>query len=517
MRLVTGTEMKKLDAWAVGEFGIPSLLLMENAGAAVARKAREILRNAADRQIVVLAGKGNNGGDALAAARHLHEMGAEVRLFLLFDPGEFSGPALDNWSLIEKLGIKWHLLNDENSNYLLKLRLNQCELVLDGIFGTGFKGAPSENITRVINAVNESTCPVLAIDIPSGLEADTGQVRGSCIRATHTVTLAWAKRGLVLFPGRTYTGEMEVAGISLPREALKLLDGEEHYVDNGYVRGLLPPREQEGHKNTFGHVLVIAGSPGMTGAAWLAGKAALRSGAGMVTVCLPSSLAGNFDAALPEAITRGVEETGEKTLDAAAWPAIERLMKNKKALVFGPGLTARPEIREILEKVVSHARVPLVIDADGLNVLAHNTQVLQKAHVPVVLTPHPGEMSRLTGIATAQVQADRVGTAREAARRLNAVVVLKGAATVTATPAGNVFINSTGNPVLATAGTGDVLAGAIGGLLAQGLDAETACLCGVYIHGLAGDLTAQKTGQRGALAGDILEMLPRALKQMEHS
>ena len=515
MRLVTGTEMKRLDEWATAEFGMPALLLMENAGAAVARKACAILKDPEGKQVVILAGKGNNGGDALVAARHLHEMGAEVRLFLLFDPGEFKGPSLVNWSLIEKMDLKWHLLNDENSNYLLKLRLNQCDLVLDGIFGTGFQGKPSDHIARAINTVNESRRPVLSIDIPSGLEADSGQVRGDCISATYTVTLAWAKRGLVLFPGRNYVGELEVAGISLPRTALKLLDREEYMVDSVYVRGMLPPRDREGHKNSFGHVLVIAGSPGMTGAAYLASKAALRAGAGLVTACLPSSLASNFDAALPEVITRGVAETAEKTLDSAAWPEIKQLMKGKKAIVFGPGLTAKPEIREVLERIISEARAPLVVDADGLNVLAQNTQILQKAGVPVVLTPHPGEMSRLMGIAPVQAQSARVETAREAALKLNAVVVLKGAATITATPQGDIYINSSGGPVLATAGTGDVLAGAIGGLLAQGLEPAAASLCGVFIHGLAGDLFAAKAGQRGAVAGDVLEMLPLALQRIE--
>lgn len=516
MRLVTGTEMKRLDQWATDEFGIPALLLMENAGAAIARKAREILQDPAGKQVVVLAGKGNNGGDALVAARHLFEMGAEIRLFLLFEPDEFKGPSLINWTLIEKMELKWQRLNDENSNYLLKLRLNQCDLVLDGIFGTGFTGKPPAHIARAINIVNESGRPVLAIDIPSGLEADTGQVRGSCISARCTVTLAWAKRGLILFPGRKYVGELEVAGISLPRAALKLLDREEQLVDENYVREILPPRDREGHKNSFGHVLVIAGSGGMTGAAYLAAKAALRVGGGMVTACLPSSLAAGFDAALPEVITRGVAETGEKTFAPAAWPEIKQLIKGKKAIVFGPGVTGKEELLEILEGVITDAHIPLVIDADGLNILARHTHLLQKAGAPVVLTPHPGEMSRLMGITTAQVQSARVDIAREAARKFNAVVVLKGADTVTAAPQGHIFINSSGGPVLATAGTGDVLAGAIGGLLAQGLEPAAASLCGVFIHGLAGDLIAQKTGSRGAVAGDVLETLPLALKRLEN-
>jgi NAD(P)H-hydrate epimerase len=508
--------MKRLDAWAINECGIPALLLMENAGGAVANKVKSILGNLRGKQVIVLAGKGNNGGDALVAARLLQEMGAEVRLFLLYSPELFNGAALENWRLLERLGIKYHLLNDENSLYLLKLRLNQCDLVVDGIYGTGFHGSPEKSAARVIQAVNESAAPVIAIDIPSGLEADTGRVGEACIKADYTVTFAWAKRGLVLFPGRIYVGELEVACISIPQQGLKQLEKEEYYVDAALARGSLPPRDREGHKNSFGHVLVIAGSAGMTGAAYLACKAGLRAGAGMVTACLPGSLAGYFDASLPEVITKGVVETEARTIDSAAWPQIEQLLKNKKSIVFGPGLTTEHGIRDILEKLLSNTSLPLVIDADGLNVLSGDPETLKSSSGPVVLTPHPGEMARLMGIPAAKVQENRVETAREAASRFNAVVVLKGAATVTAEPQGTVYINSTGGPALATAGTGDVLAGAIGGLLAQGLEPAKAAFLGAYIHGLAGDLAAQEKGIRGVIASDVLEKLPLALKTIEN-
>ena len=515
MRLVTGSEMKRLDSWAIGEYGIPSLLLMENAGAAVAKKAIEICTDVRGRQILILVGKGNNGGDALVCARHLHEVGADIRMFLFFAPDFFAGDAQKNWELAKKLGIRWNLIEDENSYYLLKMCLNQSILIIDGIFGTGFRGSPVKSIDRAIQAVNESPCPILSIDIPSGLNADNGKVEGSCIRAQHTVTLAWAKRGLVLFPGKRYTGELEIARISLPEQALSILESEEYYLDKEHVQGLLPVRDWEGHKNSFGHVLVIAGSAGMTGAALLASKAGLRVGAGMVTACLPCSVADYFDAVLPEAITFSVEETRNRTISQSAWPEIEQQLPQKKAVVFGPGMTAQNSTRELLAKLLENVSVPLVIDADGLNALALDPSVLKSATAPVILTPHPGEMGRLLDITTLEVQENRIEVAKLAAEEFNAIIVLKGAATIIATPGGSVFINSTGNPGLATAGTGDVLAGTIGGLLAQGMEPLDAVKVGVYCHGLAGDIVAANKGMRGMIASDILEALPQALYTLE--
>jgi NAD(P)H-hydrate epimerase len=446
------------------------------------------------RQIIIIAGKGNNGGDALVVARRLHELKAEVRLFLLFPPENFSGDTLENWHLVEKLGLKWHVLNDENSFYLLRLRLNQCYLVIDGIFGTGFRGKIHKNICRAIQVINDCNVPVLAIDIPSGLEADTGRIEEHCIKADYTITFAWLKRGLVVFPGKEYVGQLEVVNISLPQEAIRELNREEYYVDKDFAGKVLPPINWQGYKNSFGHVLVIAGADGMTGACYFACKAAYRSGAGLVTACLPKSLAVSFDIAFPEVITRGLEETNLNTIDTTAWLEIEELMENKKSIVFGPGLSGEESIKDILQQLLENIKAPLVIDADGLNALAQNTDVLQNVRTPVILTPHPGEMARLLGASTETIQADRIGAALQAAAKLNSIVVLKGAASITATPQGVAYINSTGCPALATAGTGDILAGLIGGFLAQGISPVEAAYLGVYVHGFAGDLAAREKG-----------------------
>jgi len=506
--------MNKLDAWAQEVMGIPVWLLMENAGQAVAAKAQSVLGPPQDKLVLFLVGKGNNGGDALVAARHLAQQGYEVKLFLLFEPELFQGAALENWQYIEKMDIKWHFLEDDNSFYLLKLSLNQCDLIVDGIFGTGFAGNPSGKIARAIQAVSESQVPILAIDVPSGLNGDTGQLGEPCIWAKYTVTMGWPKRGLVLYPGKKAVGELEVANISLPQEGLSELEHKEYYITAELARQLLPVVEPEGYKNSFGHVLVIAGSAGMSGAAYLASKAVLRSGAGLVTTCLPESLSSYFDMAFPEGLTAGLPETKQKALGMDSWAAIEEKLTRKDAVVFGPGLGRGTEIPYLLAELLNKSTCPVLIDADGLYALAQDPGMIETAQVPVILTPHPGEMARLLNISTEAVQADRAECARTAADRFKAIVVLKGAATITADPEGDLYINSTGNPALATAGTGDVLAGTIGGLLAQGLNPLAATVLGVYLHGLAGDMLSLEKGSRGILAGEVADMLPLARKKL---
>lgn len=515
MRMITGSEMKRLDLWAESERKIPSLLLMENAGRSVAEKIQDLFPEKEQRKgnYVFLVGKGNNGGDALVAARHLYQQGYEVKLFFLFSLDELQGIVLKMYKLLEDLGVKGHYLADEHSFYLFKLCLNNSCLIIDGIFGTGLRDEFPANIERTVEMVNNSICPVLAIDVPSGVDADFGYVAKKCIRANYTVTFAWLKRGLVLYPAKKYVGQLVVSDISIPHEGLALLENEEYYVDKEFAENILPSRDEEGYKHTFGHVLVIAGSAGMMGAAYLASKSVLRTGAGMVTACVPQSLANSFDLALPEALTLGVTETPQGSISALGWREIEQILPGKKAVVFGPGLGADEQIEKLLQSVLQ-VDIPVVLDADGLNALAKDVGVLKMAKAPLVLTPHPGEMARLLDTTVEKVQKDRVPMAIKAAIDFNAVVVLKGAGTIIATPEKQVFVNSTGCSALATAGSGDVLAGAIGGLIAQGVTPSEAAILGVYIHGLAGDILAEEKGQRGHLAGDVADALPLALKEI---
>ena len=515
MRLITGNDMKKIDQWVESEQSIPSLLLMENAGRSVVQVVQELSERKGRGNYVFLVGKGNNGGDALVAARHLYQQGAEIKLFLLFKPDEFKGIVKENWQFIEGLGIKWHYLNDDNSFYLFKLCLNNCDMVIDGILGTGLRDSLQGNIFRAIEALHVSGAPVLAIDVPSGVDADNGRIEELCVKADYTVTFVWPKRGLVLYPAKKYVGHLIIADISIPQDGLKLLEREEYYADADLARELLPERDWEGHKGTFGHTLVVAGSKGMLGAAYLACKGVLRSGAGMVTACVPESQADMFDLSFPEALTKGVAETRDKGISFDAWPEINECLQGKKAVVFGCGLGTGESIKTLLHKVLLSTNLPVVVDGDGLNVLAEDLEILQSSKATLVLTPHPREMARLLGTDVAAVQENRVETAFQAATKFNAIVVLKGAATVTAIPEGLVFINSTGCPALATAGSGDVLAGVIGGLLAQGVSPAQAAVLGVYLHGLAGDILAEEKGLRGILAGDIADTLPLAIKKLE--
>jgi NAD(P)H-hydrate epimerase len=512
MRIVTGTDMRLMDQWAIEERGVSADVLMENAGKNVALEAWEYLRKKSD-QAVILAGKGNNGGDALVAARHLHQWGVNIRLFLTCSPEEFSGSAAGNWGLVEALGIPWNILKDHNSFYPFKLSLHNAQLVIDGMFGTGFHGEMNEICSKAAQAVTESHAPVLAIDVPSGLNADTGQVSAWTVRAEKTVTLAFGKLGLYVYPGKEYAGEVVISDISIPREAIEFAAKTIHLADHQMAKSLLPPVPVDGHKYTFGHVLVTAGSRGMTGAAFLASRAVLRSGAGMVTTLLPESLADAFDLAFPEGLTKGLPETGLGVLAKEAADALESEADGKSALVFGPGMRPGDDLEFLLSRAAG-LRIPLILDGGGLWALAQNPSLLAKREVPVVLTPHAGELGRLMSVEPAEIQKDRLKAAQEAAQKFRSVVVLKGAATVVAAPAGTLYVNHTGNPALATAGSGDVLAGMIGAWVAQGLPAEEAAVLSVYLHGLAGDLFGKGMGFRGILAGDLAENLFAAREQL---
>lgn len=513
LRIITGSDMRKIDLWAQKEKRIPPLLLMENAGRAVALAVENVIGAEPKQSLLFLIGKGNNGGDALVAARHLYQQGMEINLFFLFPPEEWPGLVRKNWELLKDQGIKGHYLADEHSFYLLKLCLSNSTLVIDGILGTGLRASLPENIVKTIKLVNHASIPVLAIDVPTGVDADQGYVAKPCVQANYTVTFAWAKRGQLLYPAKKNIGKLFIADISIPESGLELVDIKQYYFERQMAQKCLPLRDETGHKNTFGHVLVLAGSQGMMGAAYLASKAVLRSGAGLVTVGVPQSQAPFFNLALPEAITLALPETEKGTLAAEAWPIIKANLAGKKALVFGPGLKTEKGIKELLTKILQF-KMPLVLDADGLNVLAQEPELLAQKKAPLILTPHPGEMARLLKITTEQVLKNPVDVALQAANTFQAITVLKGVVTIITTLEQEVYINSTGSSALATAGTGDVLAGLIAGLLAQGLSTKKAALLGVYLHGLAGEIVAAEKGERGVIAGDVVEAVPLALKDL---
>jgi NAD(P)H-hydrate epimerase len=536
MRVVTAAEMGEIDRRATEEYGIPGLVLMENAGLKVFDCVRRVLGGVDGKRVVVLAGKGNNGGDGLVAARHLLQNGARVKVLFNGDPAEAAGDAGVNLEIWKRLGQRLHLLQDRNAVQLLQLALLPADLVVDALFGTGFRGEVRDRARKAIEAVNESGKPVVAVDIPSGVEADTGAVRGPAVQATHTVTFGLPKLGLVLEPGAGRTGELHVVDISLPRPLLEAeAEGGRYLLTPALVRGWLPPRGVEAHKGRFGHVLVAAGSRGMSGAAVLAARAAAYAGAGLVTLAVPRGIQAVAAGLQPELMTLGLPETGAGTLSRAAREQIEEFLPRVSVLALGPGLSAHPETVELVRELLPGVRVPCVLDADGLNAFAAGEGEAGRSHVgapagaPVaesfppggfrekpdlVLTPHPGEMARLLGLkGAAEVQADRLGVTERTAAAWRCTVVLKGARTLVAEP-GRTYINPTGNPGMATGGTGDVLTGMIAGLLAQGLEPGLAAAAGTFLHGRAGDLAAAERGQASLLAGNLLEYLPAAFREL---
>ena len=514
MKIVSGEDMTRMERWAIEERHIPQLLLMENAGRAVAAAAWDYLRPDKN-QAVIVAGKGNNGGDGLVAARHLHQWGSDVRLFLLCNPDEYKGVARENWGYIENTDIRWYVLNDKNSFYPLKLCLETAAVAVDAMLCNGFRGSLEEHFLLAAQALNAGTAKILAVDLPSGVDASTGQAAEEAVKAHETVTFAYGKQGLYMYPGRLHAGQVKVADISIPREAADTLERTTEWVDNSYVRSLLPEVPFDSHKGTFGHVLAVAGSRGMTGAAILAAKGVLRGGAGMVTSALPDSLADGFDLAFTESMTAAMPEGNPGSMSAQAGQEILKWGQDKDVLLFGPGLARDEALPTVLEEVLLAWDKPAVVDAGGLWALAQNKDIAVGAAGPLVLTPHPGELGLLLGISAAQVQKDRPAAARKAAQEYGAVVVLKGASTLIADPAGRLYINATGNPILATAGSGDVLTGDLAAWLARGLSVCDAAILAVYLHGRAGDLLREEKGQRGGLAGEIAEYLPRALKELE--
>ncbi len=525
MRVVTAAEMREVDRRATVDYGIAGLILMENAGLRVFECVRRVLGTLSGKLVVVLAGKGNNGGDALVAARHLVQHGARVRLFLDGDPAAVTGDAGVNLEIWRRLGERVYLLQDRNAIQVLQLALMRARLVVDGLYGTGFKGEIRDRARRVVEAVNESDKPVVAVDIPSGVEADTGAVRGTAIRADYTVCFGLPKLGHVLEPGANYVGELHVVDISLPRALLEAGEGR-FLVTADMVRGWLPARAPDAHKGLFGHVLVVAGARGMLGAACLTARAAVRSGAGLVTLAVPRSLQETAAAFQPEIMTLGLSETGAGTVSRAAREQIEEFLGRADVLALGPGLSTRAETAEMVRELLPGLRLPCVLDADGLNAFAAGERPeaggtaegpfgRRPASGPLVITPHPGEMGRLLGVPAAEVQAGRLEIAERTAAEWGCTVVLKGARTLVAAPEKVTYINPTGNPGMATGGTGDVLTGMIAGLLAQGLPPERAAAAAVYLHGRAGDLAAAARGQMSLVAGDILEYLPAAVKELE--
>ncbi|NOX96875.1 MAG: NAD(P)H-hydrate dehydratase [Nitrospirae bacterium] len=512
MKLVTPEEMREIDRKAIEEFQIPSLQLMENAGRQIAEAAREMLRFPLGKRVAIFAGRGNNGGDGFVAARYLVEEEAEIDIYLLGKKEDVKGDAQTN---LQRLTQPVMEIKEEKDLDKLKDSLSQADLIIDALLGTGARGKVQGILKATIELLNESGKPIISVDIPSGLSGEKGEPLDICVKAARTVTMGLPKQGLISYPGAEYVGELKVADIGIPPEVLNDHCLKVNLLEEKDISSLFPYRRRETHKGNYGHILVLAGSTGFTGAAALAGLGALRSGGGLITLGVARSLNPVLEAKLTEVMTKPLPETGEGSLSLEAEGDILELVQRMDALAVGPGLSIHPETQELVKRLITKINKPMVIDADGLNGLAGDISLLTKSPASIIITPHPGEMGRLLGMTVAEVQSDRIGVARQAALQMGIVIVLKGARTVISDPEGNVYVNPTGNPGMASGGMGDILTGMIASFIGQGLTELEAAKAGVYIHGLAGDIAAGTQGEIGLIATDLLDKLPLAIKQLQ--
>lgn len=515
MYLVTAGEMQEMDRKTIEEFGLPGRVLMENAGKGATQIFLNQFETPAGLKVGVLAGRGNNGGDGFVIARYLAQKGVEVTVFLLAQRSGVRGDAAENLALLTPLDVSVIELPDLKSfSKSVKITILHHDILIDAILGTGLKSDVKGYFKKVIEFVNGLNRQVFSVDMPSGLNADTGQPCGISIRAHTTATFGYPKIGQLLYPGAEYAGNLEVIDIGIPPHVAKEVSPGQQLLTAELIRGYIKPRPSDAHKGNNGHLLVIAGSEGKTGAAAMTAVSAMRVGAGLVTLGIPRSLNTISETQLVEVMTCPLPETETGALDESAFDAIRDLFAKKKCLALGPGLGPSTGTGKLVYRILRQSRIPVIIDADGLNHLAEKLDILKGVKPSVILTPHPGEMARLIRTGVDFIQTDRISCARRLATKFNVHVVLKGAKTVIAHPDGAVFVNSTGNPGMASGGMGDVLTGMIGGFMVQGYPIESAIHLAVFIHGAAGDFLAEKTGPIGYLATDLMKVLPNQIKNL---
>jgi NAD(P)H-hydrate epimerase len=517
MIIVTAGEMQEMDRRTIEDFGIPGMVLMENAGRGATRFLMEQFPDIEEKTVGVIAGRGNNGGDGFVIARYLKQKGVHVRVYLLAKEKRVQGDALTNLGFLKPLDVPLVEIPDEASFLKFKSEMAGMDLWIDAILGTGLKSAVKGYFKTIIEYINGLNKPVFAVDMPSGLNSDTGQLCGAGIQATATATFAFAKTGHMVYPGADCTGKLDIVDIGIPPHIVAAVKPRHFLITQRLIQSYLFPRPAESHKGTAGHLLVIAGSTGKTGAASMASISALRAGAGLVTLAIAESLNPVLESQMLEAMTVPLPESKRGVLGDSAFKAIQQELPGKKCLAIGPGIGQAGDTKKLIRRIIPASIVPIVVDADGINNLVGEVNNLKNAKAPIILTPHPGEMARLLETGISQVQQDRINCARKFAVDYGVHVVLKGARTVIAHPDGRVFVNPTGNTGMASGGMGDVLTGIIAGLVVQGLTAEAATCAGVYLHGAAADSLAEKMGPIGYLAGDVMNAIPGEIKRVMSS
>jgi hydroxyethylthiazole kinase-like uncharacterized protein yjeF len=515
-KIVTAAQMRAIDERAIAGMGIPGLTLMENAGQGIATVIRDQILDG-DAQgvaVAIVCGRGNNGGDGFVVGRYLSEWGATVGFFLIGEIARLKGDAKENHERAQAMNLPVTEIGDDGPIP----DFAEFGLIVDAIFGTGFRGPIKGIAVQVVEAMNAAGKRIVAVDSPSGLDSDDGVVEGSIVSANNTITLACSKRGQWLWPGREHVGRLEIVDIGIPDEAVDSQSVNLNLITQDFVQQSLPVRPPTGHKGTFGKALIVGGSVGMSGAVALAANASCRAGAGLTYAGVPSSLADAVDANAVEPVVLAWPEVRQRrTLALRGLGEIVKRWEDVDAVAIGPGLSRHHESLELARRLIARRSRPTVLDADGLFAFAKDQSILEApSDVPLIITPHVGEMARLLSKSNSDIAADREAAAREAAERFNCIAVMKGAPTFVAEPDGQVYLNPTGNAGMGSGGVGDVLTGIIVSLLAQGCEPLTAALMGVFIHGLAGDFAAAEMGERSLVASDLVVALPDVLQHLEH-
>lgn len=509
MKVAYAHEMRRMDERAINEYGIPGVVLMENAALSVVKHIQQKIKEVQNPKILIVCGTGNNGGDGFTIGRHLYQSGCHVTILLVGKIGRISGDAFINYNICTKLGMNILQFEQESNHRYSHILKEHQDIIVDALFGTGLTRNIEGSLANLIADINEVGGFKVAVDLPSGISADTGKVLGVAFKADLTVTFGVAKPGLLLYPGAAYAGKVICDDISLPKDILLSDDLKGHQLLRHELKALLPKRFPWSHKGSYGKVGIIAGSEGMTGAAILSGTAAYRIGAGLVKLIVPESIMPIVQNGLREAVCVPYSVMKNQELETTSLQHIKEGVADVDAVVIGPGLSKGEWAKQILRCILKEAKVPVVIDADGLNIIAKQPELLQLSKATLILTPHLGEMSRLSGALTKDIAENILVHGQAYSKANNTILVLKDARTVISNDEGEFFINTVGNHGMSTAGAGDVLAGIIGGLIAQGVEPFKSAYVGVYIHGLAGDIGAKAKGKNSLMATDICDYITK--------
>jgi NAD(P)H-hydrate epimerase len=511
VKIVTPNQMAQIDNKTINTAKIPGIVLMENAAVKVFYESLNFLNCIEDKSITIFAGKGNNGGDALAVARMLYNNGAKVKVYLFSD--NYKNDAKINFDIVKEMKLDMEFINSNINIIDLRLVLNKSDLIIDGIFGTGLNGTVKGDYLEVINIINEAEKDVIAIDIPSGINGLTGEVLGTCIKAASTVCFGLPKIGMYKNPGKQYLGNLKIVDISIPQFIINSFEIKSNLITKKYIKSIFQKRYDESNKGTYGKVFLVTGSKGMTGAGILSAEASYRSGSGLVYLGVPKSLVHVYGAMIAESVCKPLDDNNGY-FNKNSYKEIIEFSKSVDVLGIGPGISNRDDLTDFLENIIGNVKKPIVLDADALNIISKKIEILDKAKGEIIITPHPGEMARLTGKSISEIQSNRIKIAKDYSFKWNVIIVLKGNNTIIALPNGEIFINDTGNNGMATAGSGDVLTGIIISIIGQGKTPKEAALIGTYLHGLAGDYASKELTKYSVMAKDIINNIPNAIKEI---